>query len=68
MLLNGISGRTIKPIYDLYCAWISSILFNFINYTTHEFIKIKKIQKKYQAFMIKEDVDLEDLLIHYAKK
>ena len=68
MLLNGISGRTIKPIYDLYCAWISSILLNFINYTTHEFIKIKKIQKKYQAFMIKEDVDLEDLLIHYAKK
>ena len=42
MLLNGISGRTIKPIYDLYCAWISSILLNFINYTTHEFIKIKK--------------------------
>ena len=30
--------------------------------------RLKKIQKKYQAFMIKEDVDLEDLLIHYAKK
>lgn len=30
--------------------------------------RLKKIQQKYQAFMIKEDVDLEDLLIHYAKK
>ena len=30
--------------------------------------RLKKIQQKYQAFMIKEDVDLENLLIHYAKK
>lgn len=30
--------------------------------------RLKKIQQKYQAFMIKDDVDLENLLIHYAKK
>lgn len=31
-------------------------------------LKMKKIQRKYEAFMIKDDVDLENLLIHYAKK
>lgn len=30
--------------------------------------KLKKVQRKYETFMIKEDVDLENLLIHYAKK
>lgn len=30
--------------------------------------KMKKIQKKYQKFMQKEDLDLENLLVHYAKK
>lgn len=30
--------------------------------------KVKKIQRKYEKFMIKEDVDLENLLVHYAKK
>lgn len=30
--------------------------------------KMKKIQKKYETFMLKDDVDLENLLIHYAKK
>lgn len=30
--------------------------------------KMKKIQRKYETFMKKEDLDLEELLIHYAKK
>lgn len=30
--------------------------------------KITKIRTKYEKFMQKEDVDLENLLIHYAKK
>lgn len=30
-------------------------------------VRTKKIQKKYQAFMKKEDVDVEQLLINYAK-
>ena len=30
--------------------------------------KLKKMQKKYQSFMIKEDVDVEQLLIHYAEQ
>lgn len=30
--------------------------------------KMNKVIKKYEKFMTKEDVDLEDLLIHYAKK
>lgn len=30
--------------------------------------KMNKIIKKYEKFMTKEEVDLEDLLIHYAKK
>ena len=31
-------------------------------------IKLKKIQSKYEKFMSKEDLDLENLLIHYATK
>ncbi|MEG1828013.1 MAG: DUF4446 family protein [Cellulosilyticaceae bacterium] len=30
--------------------------------------KFKKVQRKYETFMTKDDVDLENLLIHYAKK
>lgn len=30
--------------------------------------KLKKMQKKYQSFMIKEDVDVEQLLMHYAQQ
>ncbi|MGL4799632.1 MAG: DUF4446 family protein [Cellulosilyticaceae bacterium] len=30
--------------------------------------KVKKIQRKYETFMQKDDLDLENLLIHYAKK
>lgn len=30
--------------------------------------KLKKIQKKYETFMSKEDIDLESLLINYAEK
>lgn len=30
--------------------------------------KMNKVIKKYEKFMTKEDVDLEELLIHYAKK
>lgn len=30
--------------------------------------KMKKLQKRYETFMIKDNVDLENLLIHYAKK
>lgn len=30
--------------------------------------KLKKVQKKYETFMTKEDVDLESLLTHYANK
>lgn len=30
--------------------------------------KMNKVIKKYERFMTKEDVDLEELLIHYAKK
>lgn len=30
--------------------------------------KMKKIQRKYETFMQKEDLDLENLLMHYAKK
>lgn len=30
--------------------------------------KLKKMQKKYRSFMIKEDVDVEQLLIHYAQQ
>jgi len=31
-------------------------------------VKIKKIQKRYEKFMVKEDLDLEELLIQYTKK
>ncbi|MHC1749255.1 MAG: DUF4446 family protein [Cellulosilyticaceae bacterium] len=30
--------------------------------------RVSKIQKKYQAFMLKEDVDIETTLVHYAQK
>lgn len=30
--------------------------------------KMNKVIKRYEKFMTKEEVDLEDLLIHYAKK
>ena len=30
--------------------------------------KMKKLKNKYETFMLKDNVDLENLLIHYAKK
>lgn len=30
--------------------------------------KMKKLQKRYETFMAKDNMDLESLLIHYAKK
>lgn len=30
--------------------------------------KLNKVQKKYKSFMLKEDVDIEKTLIHYANK
>ncbi|WP_053982818.1 DUF4446 family protein [Niameybacter massiliensis] len=58
----------IEP-YMLYIVMVL-VVFCFILFIMFiiSFIKMKKIQRKYERFMIKDDVDLENLLIHYAKK
>ncbi len=64
-----------QVIFELITQYMNEIILTLlvlnliflISITVHG-VKVRKIQKKYQAFMKKEDLDLEELLTRYSSQ
>ena len=67
MKMQEIQGMIDQYIFYILGGMALIILFSLILLILQA-RRLKRIQKRYEKFMQKEEVDLENLLIHYAKK